>query len=210
MKHLIDPRRAPVGGWRYVDPDTDYKYQQRYKNLDELCDHVKRYRAQNDLEPIHGLKPIIEAWICEQPGMRYQCAKVKEKVARNFRQYMSGAKAYLVAASKGDAAFEDKEWAEKRAEMCVKCPHNVFDTDDDLAKNYSNDFMREQVGDRSTSLDDNLHTCRVCSCILKHKVHYKHRIVSGSLTKKEKEDLPSRELNLEGERFTCWQLEDVR
>lgn len=207
MQKLIHPNIKPLGGYKFRDPDTGFDYNLKYRTFEELEQHVIRYRAQNNLERIDNFRAVWEAYVCANtPGMAAKCCDVAENVKRSFEQFWSGAKAYVKAVIQGDEAFVDAEIAEKRAQQCVNCQSNVRNIGHHHAQFYTDNFIRRQIGSRSTSVDDKLRTCRICTCILRAKVHYKDEIVAEALSETELGKLMREPRTLDGKRFQCWQV----
>lgn len=208
MKQLSEPQVTPPGGWRYVDPDTGFKFRRLYRTLDELVKHVARYRAHNGLSRIPKLRMVIEAWLCEQPGMEGRCREVSV-VDRTLSQYLRGAKAAAQVWLQGDRAFVPTIVAETRAAMCVECRHNKRSNKDSALRHYTDEYVQEIVGERKTSVDDKLFSCEICSCPLRPKVHISQQIVQNSLSKTERRLLSMGLWNIKGELFDCWQVKPV-
>jgi len=208
MQKLIHPNIKPLGGYRFKDPDTGFDYNLKYRTFEELEQHVIRYRAQNSLGRIDNFRTVWEAYVCANtPGMRAKCCDVAENVKRSFEQYWSGAKAFIRSVIKGEEAFVEPDVAEERAKKCIDCNQNVRNIGHHHAQFYSDGFIRRQVGSRKTSVDDKLFTCKVCTCILKGKVHYNNEIVAEALSETELGRLMREpRSNSTGKRLNCWQL----
>lgn len=59
--------------------------------------------------------------------------------------------------------------ADRRASICIKCPHNVFPDKGPFLK-WSDDIAKEAVGDRRSVHHDELGNCEICTCPLRAKV----------------------------------------
>jgi hypothetical protein len=71
---------------------------------------------------------------------------------------------------------EPSKDAHERAKACLLCPHNVKRPLEELFKGAVAEAVRQQVELKSamkveTPLDDALHICNLCGCVLKLKVH---------------------------------------
>lgn len=207
MRKLINPDIAPPGGWRYIDPDTGFEFSRRYSSLYELIEHVRIYREQNHLEPLNNISFYVQDWLCKQPNVKRYC---NMNHARTASQYIRGAKAAVKTAFRGEAAYEPQKIAEKRAEICVNCPHNKTNPRHSRLLKYSDRAIKEIVGNRKTSFDDKLFSCEVCSCPLRSKVHIAQNIIEESLSIKERRELESNFLGLDGNSIFCWQLHPIR
>ena len=205
MLKLLNENRAPVGGWRYVDPDSSFRYEKGYRSLEELLEHIRNYRAQNGLKPIPKLRMVVQDWLCHEVSMGRQCCPV-QNVVRGLRHYLRGAKIYAQTVLRGQE-FVSQEVAEQRAEICVCCPKNVINSHHDSMQEYTDRKIMELVGDKTTSNDDKLFTCEVCTCVLAAKVHFPKSLIAESLTKDEKTILESVTEDRDGAPMKCWQLE---
>lgn len=217
MKRLLNNHRTPPGGWRYVDPDTNFVFDRGYRSLEELAAHVRLYRKQNKLSAIKKVSAVIEDWLCAQPDVGqycHECGAAKDKTLlspppveeepapeepRTLRQYLQGAMAYIETVVAGDEGLVSQEVAEKRAAICSTCPHNRPTRGHSALGEYTDRKVQELVGNRRTSKDDKLWTCRCCTCPLRSKVHFAQNIVQENLSDKEKAKMPGR----------CWQINPV-
>lgn len=209
-KRLRNKLLTPPGGWRFEDPDTGFKFS-GYSTFRELLNHVRNYRLQNKLTVPSGIAALIECWLCEQPKMERYCREEGDVVTRRtVRQYASGA----IAASKvivSRDGISSQEEAERRAIICVNCPHNKLNKEHSRLRRYSDNFVKWAIGSfRKTSLDDKLFSCEVCSCPLRAKVHTAIKIVRESLTEEDKARLPMGLPGRDGSPVYCWQIENIR
>lgn len=210
MKKLIHPDIKPAVGYSFIDPDTHFSYNLKYKDFEELEDHVVRYRSQNNLPRIENFRMVWESYICENNTLMYgKCCEVDEKIQRNFEQYWSGAKAFIRSVIKGKESFVDRETAEERASICKNCSMNVRNIGHSQGQFYTNKFIQKQVGNRTTSKDKDLYTCKICTCILKGKVHYAPSIVAESLSNAEIGKMMREPRHKKtGQKIKCWQLSE--
>jgi hypothetical protein len=208
MKQLSNSNLAPPGGWRYVDPDTGFKFRRLYRSLEELTNHVMSYREHNNLSKIPHLSAVIEDWLCAQPNMEKYCREAPV-ASRSLAQYLQGAKSAARILMQGDRAFVAEEIAEARAKLCVLCRHNKNNEKDSRLERYTNTYVEGIVGDRITSVDDKLFSCEICSCALRPKVHISQKIVEDSLSQKERKLLSMGLWNVQGKLFDCWQVKPV-
>jgi len=209
MKQLRTLKRVPPGGWRYVDPDTGFKFKKRYNSFADLVKHVESYRNHNKLPKIPKLEMVIQSWLAEQPNMARYVHDVSVK-DRSLLQYLSGAKAAVKMLWEGERAFELQVIAEKRAQMCLRCRHNKPNKSDSDLRRYTDEYVQDIVGQRKTPFDDKLFTCEICSCALRPKVHIVQKIVEESLTRSEKRALRMGLWDIEGKLFDCWQVKPVK
>ena len=208
MKQLSKPEITPPGGWRYIDPDTNFKFRRLYRSLDDLVKHVASYREHNKLPKIPKLEMVIQDWLCSQPNMERYCKGVRV-IDRTLSQYLRGARAAVKVWLQGDRAFEIEEVAETRAAMCLECRHNKKNDKDSKLHRYTDEYVQDIVGERKTSVDDKLFSCEICSCSLRPKVHISQKIVQESLSNKERKLLEMGLWNVKGDLFDCWQIKPV-
>jgi len=211
-KRLRNKLLTPPGGWRFEDPDTGFKFS-GYASFRDLLTHVRNYRVQNRLTIPSTISSLVECWLCEQPKMARYCKEEGEVVAtRTVEQYVSGAIAATKVISRGSkGGLSSQEEAERRASICVNCPHNKPNKEHSRLRRYSDNFVQWAIGSfRKTSLDDKLFSCDVCSCPLRAKVHVSMSIVKESLTEEEVAKLPVGLPGIDGSPIYCWQIENIR
>lgn len=207
MLKLVTPGIVPPGGIRFVDPDTGFQYNDRYLTLDALKAHVDLYRKQNHLPPILEFQAVWENWVCQEPLMNGKCCGVSAAIARTFDQYIKGAKAWVRTKLKAPSErFVRQDVAEARAKTCVQCKENLQNVGHSHSQLYSNQYMESQIGKRQTSSDGKLFTCRICTCILRAKVHYRSDVIAKSLSANDIAKLQRNPRSITGKPIQCWQL----
>lgn len=206
MLRLLTPQVNPVGGLRFVDPDTQYQYNKPYRSFEDLETHVQSHRKQNKLPPIDDFRKVWEHWICHQFGMETKCCEVTADISRTFEQYIQGAKAY-VRRMQSSEELVSKETAEKRAATCIDCDQNLVNIGHRMSQFYTDRYMKHQVGKSKTDYDKKLFTCKICTCLLRSKVHYPASEVASSLSDTEVGRLSREPRSLKnGQPLKCWQL----
>lgn len=207
MLRLLNAQVGPVGGIRFIDPDTQFEYSKPYRNFEELEAHVIDHRTQNKLPLIDDFRQVWENWICHQFGMEDKCCPVDSDIERTFEQYIAGAKAYVRRLFSKEK-FVTPQDAEKRAAICVDCNQNLVNIGHRMSQFYTDRFMLHQTGGKKTPLDDKLHTCKICTCLLRSKVHYPAKEVAESLSDTEIGRLSREPRSLKnGQKLRCWQLD---
>jgi len=206
MKKFIQSNVTPIGGYKFTDPDDGFEYNRHYRNFIELENHVIIYRTQNKLPILRKFRIIWEAFVCENVTlMKNKCCPVEKLVERSFSQYYKGAKAFFKTLIQ--QKFASQEQADARSETCRRCSENVVKIGH--KQFYSDLFMISQVGNRRSKNHKDLHTCDVCSCILKAKVFYDSKIISEYVTAKELETLKRKPIDSSTGRYLkCWQLSE--
>lgn len=137
--------------------------------------------------------------------MEKRCCPVSADIARTFEQYVKGAKAWI------RTAFKKEKWvgqqqADQRAAVCADCTQNLVNIGHRMSKFYTDQFMIHQTGGKKTPFDNKLFTCKICTCLLRSKVHYSTEEVAKSLTDTELGQLsrlPKSIVN--GQPIRCWQ-----
>lgn len=209
MKRFVNPQIAPIGGFQFVDPDTGQVF--RAATYTDLETQVQTYRQQNNLPRIPKFRVVWEHYSCENvPGMLSRCCDVADAVKRTFGQYFRGGKSYVRALLKGETAFVDQIVADRRAAICKQCDQNVVNYGHSNSQYYSDKFIKRQIGSRRSKFHDDLHTCKICSCILKAKVFYNDDIVAGSITDSELVQLTKKPKDTSGRHLKCWQLQALQ
>lgn len=151
------------GRIEFKDPDTGHIY--TAPTTQELHRSIVMYRMQNQLEPIEALPDVVENYMCELGCNVGKCVTVELK--RSWSHYIKGGIALVK-----NMAFRKyctQEEAEKRAEQCVACVHNIF-PDKGPFVSWVDDIAIQQVGERRTKRHNDLGSCAVCTCPLRSKV----------------------------------------
>lgn len=218
MKRMLTPRVTPPGGWRYVDPDTQFYYGRHYRSLDELLDHVRTYRAQNKHDPISDLRLVVEDWLCCQPAVGRYCKEEPSPAGRTIGHYAQGAKAAVeIAVSKAAASvgiangpFVSLAVAEKRAAICVRCHYNEENESHSRLSRYTDTYVAGIVGNRKTSADGELLSCTICTCALRPKVHISDSIIKSTMKSSDKPRFPNGSLGKDEKPLHCWQVRPIK
>lgn len=208
---------TPVGGWGWADPQTGFAYNLDYgtgeRGLSQLMEHVRRYRADNMLAAIdpQELRRLIEGEICKRPGMESRCCDATQ-AKRTLQQTISGglaaAKAVIGTFIPGEHEMNmvSSKLAERRADVCKKCPMNNPPTDQSALEQLEDKAMLKLVGSRKTSVSDELFSCGVCTCNVRAKVWFGRRLINGSLNNETKRRLAEVTIGRDGKPMVCWQL----
>lgn len=175
--------------YSFTDPDTGYHYQAA--NQEKLVQHIVAYRAQNGLEPLEALGAVLQNYWCAQPENKGRCEHYVLK--RGFLQTLKGGIALLTNFMY--EKFVSQEEAERRAKICLDCPHNIKFKKGKF-NGWADSVAEASVGDRKTPYDKDLGNCAICSCLLKSKIFYGDKI---ELDQDELEQMPD----------FCWQKQEV-
>lgn len=200
---------VPSCGFSFRDPDTGKEFRgTNYKCFEDLEYHVQAYRRQNNLPPIENFRSVWEHYVCMNYSVeKKNCCPVEDNVARTFKQYVSGGLAYIKSIfQKEEEKFVDKEEAERRTDLCLKCKNNVKNYGHNFARYYTDKMMASSVGNRKVDRWAELYTCKGCSCILNSKVWFSDKIVGGSLLKRDLATL-QKATDYSNKPLKCWQVE---
>ncbi len=180
---------------RYIfeDPDTRTIFEGTTKK--ELVDKVIAFRKQNKLEELEGISAVIDNYLCCLPENAGACEEMK--MHRSWIEYPKGG--FTLLKNMLYRSFVSQKEADRRASICVECPHNIFPDKKGFIK-WSDNVAELSVEDRKSVHHAQLGNCGVCSCTLKAKVFYNGDM---GLTKKQEEQI----LNSNPK---CWQVDSVR
>lgn len=178
--------------WEFPDPDVKNRVHVG-STRSELLTRIIQYRVQNRLPLIDELDTVVDNYLCKHPMNSGSCEEVKT-LSRGLMGYYQGGVALLKNLM--FRRFATQEEADRRAEICISCPYNVFPDRGGFLK-WSDDIANASVGDRRSVHHDKLGSCDVCSCTLKAKIFYEGKL---ELTEEMLKKMP-------GE---CWQLQKFR
>jgi hypothetical protein len=175
----------------WKDPDTGREFRENSKEL--LIERIREYRSGNNLQEIERLSFVLEHYWCTLPENANNCQPAEVK--RGLLGYIKGGVALVSDVLTKNFCSQGE--AEKRAAICVGCPHNVFPDRQGFLL-WSDNLAYHANADRVTSKDDELGNCAVCSCPLRTKVH------KGGTIALEKEWIePMKKVG-------CWQLPEEK
>lgn len=160
--------------WIYIDPDTNRSFgiDSPVTSQAELINLIEQYRANNDFEPIKNLKSVLENFLCGLPENGGKC--ISYTLKRNLQSYLKGGIALIKDMLYGVEMRVSQDEAEKRAEICKKCPFNVIPPEKSWFIQSTDEAVKTYLGDNiKTENDSFLGNCQVCSCVLPFKVHVK-------------------------------------
>lgn len=173
--------------WIFVDPDTNRSYIASTKK--ELFEQVINYRSQNKLSPIQALEHVIENYLCSLPENVGNCEP--EKLRRGWMSFIKGGVAVLENIFYGEANMVSQEVADKRSEICLQCPNNIF-PDRGSFITWTDEIAEASTGGKESKYHEKLGNCSVCSCPLRAKVFFKGPF---NLPQEQNKELPD----------YCWQ-----
>lgn len=153
-----------VSSFTFIDPDTGRDFKEASKQL--LIDRIQVYRVQNNLKEIEHISEVLDNYWCSLPGNAGKCEPIEFK--RGILGYIKGGIALLTNVAYRSFCSYDE--AQRRADICIKCPHNIFPDKEGFLK-WSDNIAEHSVGERKTTVDKELGNCELCTCPLRAKVH---------------------------------------
>lgn len=219
MLAIRDINQTPPQGWSWTDPQTKFAYNLDYgsgvKGLENLMEHVRRYREDNMLPAFDpaALRKLIEHSICKRDGMENRCFDASPQ-KRNIGQTIKGGMAAVKAIAgsfipgENEMSMVSVRLAEKRAAVCDKCPMNNKPDGQTLLEQLEDAAMLKLIGSRKTSIHDRLLSCSVCTCNVRAKVWFSRRIINGSLDAETRGKLAKVVTDRNGASMACWQIRD--
>lgn len=91
------------------------------------------------------------------------------------------------------SSYVSQEEADRRANICVNCPNNVF-PDKGTFVDWADRVAEASLVGRKSKHHSELGNCSVCTCLLRSKVFFGGKI---DISEKDRENYPS----------FCWQLD---
>lgn len=179
--------------YNFRDPDTQAPFITATKQ--ELINQVTAYREQNDLPRIEELEKVLENYWCGQVENSGKCVPDAE-ITRSLMTYIKGG--VVLLSNMLYKKFATQEAADARAKQCTTCKYNSFPDKGPFFK-WADDLAIQSVGQRKTTLDNEIGICAICTCNLRSKVHY-----GGTLDKFTPEQ--TKRLT----EVSCWQLALVK
>lgn len=166
-------------GWQIIGDSMGYKHAVEQTktvivalNFNQLVDAVKRHMEANDVPiPITLEREMNEAACLEHPD---QCSDVDPDAERKIGLFYLAKKFFTAVISAATQGLVDQSEAERRAAICVACPHNTGSSLSLCGSGcHTARFVKEAAESMSTKhtpLDGQLNTCALCECSLKMKI----------------------------------------
>lgn len=152
--------------WEFKDPDTGYEYKAKTKK--ELLQKILGYRTQNKLKVLVGLGAVVENYNCLKKGNEGKCIP-NTKLERSWVATVRGGVALLANIFREKTVTQAE--ADKRSEICFRCPHNTFPDKGPFIK-WADEIAVGAVGDKKSARHKDLGNCGLCSCPLRAKVWF--------------------------------------
>ena len=169
-------------------------------DFDMLLRNIREWRRANGWPQGLGLEDEVEQEVC----LRYsvECAETDPRLAPNRRftiaDVVTGTRAMLRQALAGNPLVSLEE-AERRAEICSRCPFNAPISGGCAACSGGAELMALLIKGRTTCHDDKLSNCRICSCYLRTAVHMDVEPQWGALSDSQRE-----QYEFAHHRLGCW------
>lgn len=167
---LTSKGRVPYGGgYRVRDPLSG---QELFGvTFEQLMAKAVASRKANGLPMGLGFEDEVETWCCDaQPGECKDVDPLKPKRKKlNLDDVVRAAKV-LWSFKRAGSRLVSPEEAERRAQVCIRCPLNSGYQRPCAACHELGDIIRSVTGGGRTSVDQRLHVCHVCGCSLQAAV----------------------------------------
>jgi len=202
---------SPPGGWRCRMPETGQEF--KGASSQQVISQLRAsYKANGYPEPADYMA-MVEAYVCsKQPD--YCTGNHPANVpieGFTFHTVLQGLRTLgqwsWHSLKRGARQYVPQELANERARTCTTsgpggtpCPFNDEPqgcTSCNAASMQA--AVRIIVGERSTSSDAGLKSCRICNCGLKAKVHLPHAVLYDNMPQAQFEKLPP----------YCWMVTEV-
>lgn len=181
--------------WEFKDPDTGESYED--SSIHNIAKLVEKTRKVNGAPPLPELAVIIENYTCSLTKYRGMCEH--KPIERTLKEYIQGGVALLKHRLSNDPM--EPEEIEARRAICKKCPYQVS------LKNRKRktmvavtDKIAEAVvpkaNTKNVTLQEELGSCRLCSCPLEVKVLMRGPFNNPFSTRQTME------------RVGCWQVKE--
>lgn len=169
MLKLLDPGTVPPGGFRYLCPET--RTWINAASFSELVAAASKHRASNQLGVPGHFKEQVEDQLCitMPPGTCMQNGVARTTGTRElaFADIVSATKTLGEWVLRGMKKVDQKE-AERRANICLSCPFNQPHSGcTSCTEKEMRELVMSVIGDSTTPVDGQLHTCHICGCTLR-------------------------------------------
>lgn len=162
------------------------------ESFSELLERVEAFRLDRNEDPKSAFAEIHHFTAMHLIAIgRSDLIEVVGPVRRTREHYASGAKAAFLQwwsespligllrgkVGRGEPVFVDQAEADRRATLCVNCPHNVIPVGKGWAQQWTDGKMLDAVEGRRTVHHERLGACEVCSCELRASVWWRPDIL---------------------------------
>lgn len=189
----------PHGGYfRIVDPLTGVRV--AASNWDHLVSQVRDERKANGAAIGTELESEIEDWVCANHPEEAIAVDPRMPPIRslNLDDIVTGTKTFLAFKAAGSPLVSEEE-AERRAQICARCPRNLSWSQNCSICSKVEDAIQLVVGTRRTSVGQQLFACNLCGCSNKVQVHFPLEIMLPHLSEEKREQFAFAK-----EAWNCW------
>jgi len=183
MLKITDTSTSPPGEWKWTEPSTGYTI--RARAYSEFLRLVYNHRLGNlGLDIGEGWKERFEDDWCKQnnldgtpfceDGTYYAPSEDRPLHWSDVVRFLHSMLQWL----SGGRKLVEQDEAERRAAICATCPMNTQLDVSCPGCVKLGQLIAETKGNRSSSIDDKLHVCRVCRCELKTKIWFPQEAIA--------------------------------
>lgn len=162
---VTSPGRGTENNWRYVQPETGVVF--TGFSFWQVSNDVRQHRAAMKLDLSEGWEERFQDELCQQ-NEQVTCTGRKLSVKKR-RLTLLDLRRFFITMTNWKGNMVDQAEADRRANICSTCPLNVtvggcWGCAGMMKK------VVELVGNKQTSRDSALESCKVCGCVLRAKV----------------------------------------
>ena len=174
--------QTPMPTWVYTQPETGYVVKSIVYN--DLLNRVRLHRLANGIPCNPGWEQTFEDELCKQMKLSDRwCVSQNGSRPRKPGVNFADVTNFLgvLAAWMPTRKWVDQAEAERRAEICAACPHNVEVAGCSVCSNIVGKITGF-LGNRATSKDAKLKGCNVCGCSNRAQVHVPLEVLQKGVT----------------------------
>lgn len=185
---------VPPGGWRYTQVETGHTLSSI--SLGGLKEQVEVHRRANGLDLSDGWWELVQAEMCvEMDVLDTHCLPATERLpepddrvtVRHVLQFFRVVREWWFKKGRQQVVHEE---AEKRAQTCLSgapggepCPYNTTDVKGCWGCEGVLRWLKDLLTDADkVEGEEGLHTCKVCKCALKLKIHLPREVIEKGTT----------------------------
>lgn len=173
---LLDKHRALPKGSSFVDPGSGVSFPNESMPLlyswESFLQFVRRHRAACNGDLDIGWELRVEHEFCAQNPQIRSTHYVPKKDLSITVGDVERFGYTLLNHVKGGAKTVPQDEANRRAQICLKCPYKINSGICSWCNNLVPFFENAIFGKKTTPYDDELGNCGVCKCYNKIAVHY--------------------------------------
>jgi hypothetical protein len=189
---IINHDESPPGGWYYTQPESGRHF--RHYAYQAFLDQIRDHRLGNEYPVSPDWIKEIENQMClDHPEWGNTVCRRTDARSGTRRHSFAATMSFFQMLGKwilSGLPHVEPEVAEERAKICATCPNNVrseFGCGNCETKVQK--AISWLLGNRTTSIDDKLYSCGICSCNLKVAVHFPLGAQESNLTPEIKQEL---------------------